>query len=673
MSYWLQSLNPEQREAVLHDHGPLLILAGAGSGKTTVLVSRTGRLLEERLTSPERICVLTFTNKAAHELKTRVVKKVGAPAKKVWTGTFHGFGLQFLKEHWKEAELPKKFGVIDANDALAILKDLMKDHVAYEKERFSMERLMAKISVLRQTGGRESALDDTIESVMAVTLWPKFMRRLRYLGVVDFEELLLRPLKLMKEHKEIQEKMRARFDFVMVDEFQDTNNVQMLLIDDLTASHRNLAVVGDDDQSIYGWRGAEVRNILDFPKRYKPCKTIRLERNYRSSGPIISLANCVIAQNKDRHAKILKPGLSDATGEMPELFVYDNENEEVEQVVAELQDFFKQGYQWKDMALLYRSNSQGGLLEGGLRRAQIPYKITGGTALFDRKEVKDVLSFIRSSLFPTEVSFRRIINLPPRGVGDKTLENIESLSGEQAFHKKALKWALENEQEKASMGIQNLFSFLEHLKERLVNDPQDAETVLVREFEHLGYRQHVFQSYRDYQVADKRWLGVLILGRILDGMFSRHGRSMNTLEKFIDAMELRDPVNDDKEEGLNEVQMMTLHACKGLEFPLVFLVGLEEELLPHARLGQDVDEERRLFYVGVTRAKKRLVLTRVKTRKRMGRVQPVAPSRFLLELEQGLYKEFSSGRPLAAGQRENMMADLMARLNAKIEAQSKEE
>ncbi len=666
MSFWLKDLNPEQKEAVLHNYGPLLILAGAGSGKTTVLVSRTGRLLENKLTSPERICVLTFTNKAAFELKSRVVKKIGSPAKKVWTGTFHGFGLQFLKEHWKEAELPKKFGVIDGNDALAILKEIMKDHSAYEKERFSMERLMAKISILRQTG-RESALDDTIESAMSLVLAPKFMTKMRHLGVVDFEELLLRPIRMMKEHPKIREKMRGRYDFLMVDEFQDTNNTQMLLIDDLTADHRNLAVVGDDDQSIYGWRGAEVRNILDFPKRYKPCQTIRLERNYRSSGSIINLANSVIANNKDRHSKVLKPGFENE-GEIPELFVYENENLEVEQIVSELEGFYKKGYQWKDIAILYRSNSQGGLIEGGLRRNQIPYKITGGTALFDRKEVKDVLAFIRSSLFPTEVSFRRIINTPPRGVGEKTLEAIEAVHEDLDFHKKARAWAESNPDEKPALGIHNLFEFLKQLKFQLVNDTKDAEEVLQRELERIGYRHFVYQSYRESHVAEKRWTGVMILGRILDGMFSRHGRSLATLEKFIEAMELRDPVNEDEGEQKNEVQMMTLHACKGLEFPLVFLVGVEEDLLPHSRLGQDVDEERRLFYVGVTRAKKHLVLTRTRFRKKMGRLQPVAPSRFLLELDAQLYKEHDTIRPLSMVQRESMVQDLLKKLSAKIES-----
>lgn len=663
MSYWLQNLNPEQRAAVSHSHGPLLILAGAGSGKTTVLVSRTGRLIADKLTTPERVCVLTFTNKAATELKHRVAKKLGDKAKKVWAGTFHGFGLQMLKENWEEAELPKKFGVIDGSDALSILKDLVRDHHAYEKERFDIEKVMEKVGIFRQTG-KETSLDDTIESAMAIVLSPKYVKKMRHLGVVDFEELLLRPLKLMQKNQVIRDKMQSRFDFVMVDEFQDTNATQMLLIDQLSARNRNIAVVGDDDQSIYGWRGAEVKNILNFPQRYKNCEVVRLERNYRSSGKILDLANSIISNNKTRHTKILKPG-KQSVGEVPEMFVYDDENMEVDQVVSELFEFQKQGYRWRDMAILYRSNSQGGLMEGGLRRAQIPYKLSGGTALFDRKEAKDALAFIRSSIFPNEVSFRRIINLPAKGIGEKTLEAIEEVPAKVDFFHKAKIWAKENSDDRAAAAVQDLFDFLDKMKTELVMSKEDAETVLTRLLTENGYRQYVGQCYRDAQAGEKRWISVMIVGRILEGMFTKYGRSMGTLEKFIELMELRDTADDDDGEK-NEVQMMTLHACKGLEFPLVFLLGLEEDLLPHARLGQDVDEERRLFYVGVTRAQKHLVLTRVRQRKRYGRLQPIAPSRFLLELGQGLIIEHDEIRPLEEGQRESMLKDLMKRLDKKI-------
>lgn len=589
---------------------------------------------------------------------------MGATADKVWAGTFHGFGLRFLKEHWKEAKLPAKFGVIDGNDAQAIVKELLRDHRAMEKEAFKIENLVARIGDLRVGGAKTNSHDETIESAMAQVLTPKYVQRLRQLGVVDFEDLLLRPLKMMNESDEIKNKLQARYDFLMVDEFQDTNSTQMLVVDQLTETHRNIAVVGDDDQSIYGWRGAEIRNILDFPKRYKNCNVIRLEQNYRSSSTILSLANAIIAANKDRHTKVLRPALNQA-GEKPELFIYENEEDEVEQLITELTELKRKGHKWRDIAILYRSNSQGGLVEGGLKRSQIPYKISGGTALFDRKEAKDVLAFLKCALYPDEVSFRRIINLPARGVGEKALEAIETFNGPHSFHEKARAWAKNNPDEKAAEGILALFTFLEDLKKQVCNSQLSSEEIFNTEFRNLGYREVVNSSCRDLKSADSRWLIVTIVGRILDGMFTRHGRTLSTLEMFVDCMSLRD-VASDSDEVKDEVQMMTLHACKGLEFPIVFLIGIEENLLPHAKLGQNADEERRLFYVGVTRAQKHLILTRVEQRKRHGRLQPAAPSRFLLELDTKLFIEHRGGRPFQPGQRESALAELMAKLNKNI-------
>jgi DNA helicase-2/ATP-dependent DNA helicase PcrA len=662
MKDWLQDLNPEQAEAVLHNDGPLLILAGAGSGKTTVLVARTGRLISEKKTTPERICVLTFTNKAATELKHRVARRLGDRAKKVWAGTFHSFGLKFLKEYWKEAGLPKKFGVIDSGDSTAILKDLAKNIKDYEKAQLNLELLANKIAWIRQHG-KEPVLDGSPEAAAAIVFAPRYQRRLRELGVVDFEELLLRPLKMMNDSTELKAKVQKRFDYIMVDEFQDTNSTQMKLVDLLSQTHGNLAVVGDDDQSIYGWRGAEIQNILQFPKRYKQCCVIRLERNYRSSETILKLANEVIANNKMRHGKVLKPGRPNP-GQLPELFVFENEENEVDETLRELQNFYKQGYTWRDMAILYRSNSQGGLMEGGLRRLQIPYKLSGGTALFDRKEAKDVLAYLRCMFYPSEVAFRRILNVPARGIGEKTLDEIELIEDGE-FFKKTKVWAQKNLQEKAGQGIIELFEFLQNLKKTLVYSSEGAEEILDREMTKLGYRHLVNQSYKDLQAAEGRWLSVVILGRILEGMFKKHGRTEDTLEMFVDSMELRDVGDDDGDNPPDEVQMMTLHACKGLEFPLVFLLGVEEDLLPHARLGQNTDEERRLFYVGITRAQKHLILSRVQQRKRYGKLQDVAPSRFLLEVDSKLYTEMIGARPLAEGQKTQMLADLLKKLDQK--------
>ncbi|MBY0386052.1 ATP-dependent helicase, partial [bacterium] len=523
--------------------------------------------------------------------------------------------------------------------------------------------LANKVAWIRQHG-KDPVLDGSAEAAASIIFAPKYERRLRELGVVDFEELLLRPLKLMKKFPELKSKIQSRFDYVMVDEFQDTNSLQMNLVDLLTQKHGNLAVVGDDDQSIYGWRGAEIQNILQFPKKYKDCRVIRLEQNYRSTESILRLANAVIEKNKTRHGKVLRPGRENP-GQLPELFVFENEEAEVDEILRELQHFYKQGYKWKEMALLYRSNSQGGLMEGGMRRMQIPYKITGGTALFDRKEAKDVLAFLRCSIYPSEVSFRRILNLPARGIGEKAIEAIELMSDSE-FYKKTKTWAQNNLQDRGAQGAIELFEFLQNLKKNLIDSQQSAEDVLDQQMNQMGYRQYVNQSYKNAQAADGRWLSVIILGRILDGMFKRHGRTLKTFEMFVDSMELRDTGEDDAAQAADEVQMMTLHACKGLEFPLVFLLGVEEDLLPHARLGQNVDEERRLFYVGVTRAQKHLILSRVQQRKRYGKLQTVAPSRFLVELDPKLYTEMTGARPLAEGQKSQMLADLLKKLDQKI-------
>lgn len=664
MTNWLSNLNPEQQEAALHNEGPLLILAGAGSGKTTVLVARTGRLISERLTSPERICVLTFTNKAANELKSRVAQRLGEHGAGVWAGTFHGFGLQILKRYWQEAELPKRFGIIDASDAQSIVKDLMRDHVSSEKERVSLDTVMSKISAIRESG-RTSGLDESVESALAETLAPKYQRRLRHLGVVDFEELLLRPLKLISENPRVREEVQKRFDFVMVDEFQDTNATQMKLVKKLVESHLNIAVVGDDDQSIYGWRGAQVENILGFPNTFKDCKVVKLVRNYRSTKSILSLANCVIANNQNRHAKALTAS-NGKEGQKPELFVYENEENEVDQLVYEIQQFRSQGHAWKDIAVLYRSNTQGGLAEGELRRARIPYSLTGGTALFDRREAKDALAFIRCSISPNELSFRRVINLPSRGIGDKTLEEIEATAPELSFFHRSRIWAKKNMEEKASESLRGFLAFLENLQTDLVTSSQTAEQVLTQKMDELGYKSFVYQSYRDKQSAERRWQCVHIVGRILDSMFTKHGRTVDTLDMFVDTMELRDPGEDSDGEAADQVQMMTLHACKGLEFPIVFLLGLEEDLLPHARLGQDIDEERRLFYVGATRAKEHLIMTRVRSRKRYGQLRPVSPSRFLLEIDPKLYEQHEGFRPVSGDERKSMVSDLLKKLEQKI-------
>lgn len=674
MHDWTQGLNPEQREAVLHTEGPLLILAGAGSGKTTVLVARTGFILESQKLNPSQICVLTFTTKAARELKHRVAARVGDRGKELCTGTFHSFGLGILRRYHSLAGLPSGFGVIDQSDSVEILKELMSNIRNSGKDAFKADRLFSMMSEWRSHGRKTARNPEDQYEVMVQVLLPKYLKRLEMLGVVDFEGLLLKPLELFKNDANVLAKERARFKHVMVDEFQDTNVTQFKLVQALTDGHRNIAVVGDDDQSIYGWRGACVSNILDFPKSFDGCRVIRLERNYRSTPAILSIANEVIAKNTARHGKILRANPDAEHGEKPEIFVYDNDDIEAEEVVSQIRHFNDKGYAFDDIAVLYRSNGQGGMIEAQLRKDQVPYAITGGTGFFDRKETKDALAYLRCALTPNEVAFRRIINAPTRGIGETTIERLNEFGAKSGlkFHVAARKWRAAGVQPNIGEHIENLFRILDGLPEALLSEPaRSVGDCLVAKLREIGYKDYLRQTCKDDASLQKRWAVLEIFGRVLDSFVERGGRTHQTLIEFVDAMELRDAGEEtDEEKKTPKVQLLTLHACKGLEFPVVIFVGCEEELIPHRTLGTDVAEERRLFYVGITRAKERLVLTRAKTRKRYGKFVPAAPSRFLLEIPVAMTASFESGfRPVGEDQRKNLMSDLFKKLEASANRQ----
>ena len=675
---WTVGLNPEQREAVLHTRGPLLILAGAGSGKTTVLVSRTGHILQYEKIKPSEICVLTFTNKAARELKHRVAAKIGPHGKDLWTGTFHSFGLRILKRYHELAGLPSGFGVIDQGDSTEILKELMGNIKNSSKESFKIDKILSTINTWRETGRRTAQNEADEYEVMAQVLLPKYIKRLEMLGVVDFEGLLLKPFELFKTQPQILEEVRSYFKHVMVDEFQDTNVTQFKLVQALVSGHGNIAVVGDDDQSIYGWRGACVSNILDFPKSFDGCKVIRLERNYRSTPAILSIANEVIAKNTTRHGKVLRSDPKAEHGDRPEVFVYENDDIESEEVATHINYFIGKGYSHGDIAVLYRSNGQGGLIEAQLRRAQIPYAITGGTGFFDRKETKDALAYLRSSLSPNEIAFRRIINAPPRGIGETTIERIDTHGKALGFkfHVAARKWKMAGIGEKIGEHIDGLFKLLDQLPDIILRgDPtKSVGDLFLAKLREIGYKDYLRQTCKDDMALGKKWAILEIFTRVLDSFIERGGRTEKSLIEFVDAMELRDTESEEEaEKAKAKVQLLTLHSCKGLEFPIVIFIGCEEDLIPHRTLGSDVAEERRLFYVGVTRAKQRLVLTRAKLRKRYGKWIPVAPSRFLLEIPTAMLTSFDTGfRPATETERKNMMAELFKKLEVNASLQKLE-
>jgi DNA helicase-2/ATP-dependent DNA helicase PcrA len=672
-SPWHRGLNPEQIQAVDHNYGALLILAGAGSGKTTVLVARTGRLIYDRVVSADQALVLTFTNKAARELKHRVHARLGDLSKGLWAGTFHSFGLQILRKHSAKVGLPAQFAVLDQNDGQALVRELMKEIKITGKDKFDLATILELINTRRVKGRfSQEAFDEYHE--MAEVLFPKYIKKLEVLGAVDFEGLLLKPVELFQEQPDVLARYQEQFQQVMVDEFQDTNSTQMKLIDFLIRSHRNITVVGDDDQSIYGWRGAEVQNILQFPKQYAPCEVIRLERNYRSTPQILDLANLVISHNKTRHGKVLKSEGASERMEVPELFVIDNEDEESDLVLAEIHRHVDQGGRLAEVAVLYRSNSQGGLIESVLRQNRIDYSVSGSTAFFDRKEIKDILAYLRCAIFPNDVSLRRIINVPTRGIGDSSVEKLNHFATAQAcsFLVACKQWKVVGLPERVGGSLDQCLDLFALMPERIMQGDQCGANLLLL-LREMGYRDYLYQSSPSSEAGERKWQIVEIFARVLDSFVAKGGASLKTLGEFIDAMELRDTEEDDEERSANKVQLMTLHAAKGLEFPLVLLLGVEEDLLPHKSLGSNVDEERRLFYVGLTRAKSQLVLTRCRTRKRYGEQRSVSPSRFLLEIlkaqesrKSSLIRSYENGaRPVTVDQRQKLVGDFLSQLQNK--------
>lgn len=665
MSRWTENLNEEQQIAVLHDYGPMLILAGAGSGKTTTLVARTGRLIDEGVANPENICVLTFTNKAAKELKNRVSKRLPS-SDKLWTGTFHSFGVRTIRTYYKQLGLPKYFGIMDQQDSIGLIREILKDFNLQSKDKFDADVLLSQLSRWRETG-RVSAEGEGDYDVVAEWLLPKYERKKEILGVVDFDDLILKVIELYKRHPDALAKDQRQFQQLMVDEFQDTNIGQMKLVDMLSNGHGNLSVVGDDDQSIYGWRGAEVQNILNFPKKYKNTQVIRLEKNYRSTPQILSFANESISKNKDRYNKVLKNPTSDmAIGSLPEVFCFETDIEEIDGVIREIGSFKEKGFKNKQIAILYRANAQGAFLEASLRQKNIPYKLSGGTSFLERKEIKDILCYVKCAFRPNDIDFRRIFNTPARGLGDTTVERLVEKSKElnSTFYKCSLNWMATEIAPKTGQSIDALHAFLKQLKQELLNSPESPGTVLLRKMDETGYRSLLRDISKDAISANKRWGIVEVFCRSLDKSIERNGRTLEGFHNFLLALELKDNEDDEKEKEKDEVQLLTLHACKGLEFPCVILMGIEEDILPHKRLGQDVTEERRLFYVGVTRAQVNLILTYSKKRQIHGKWANRVPSRFLEEINSDLFIRYWNGyRPVSSSERIRMLSDLRSKLS----------
>lgn len=637
MSDTLQGLNKEQALAVQTTDGPMLILAGAGSGKTKVLTCRIAHLLQQGV-APYRILAITFTNKAAAEMRERVDRMAGEAAKDVWLFTFHAFCARLLRRDIDKLEgYGNNFAIYDTSDAQNVVKQVLKE-MNLDEKRFQPAGLCARISSaknqLLSPIDYAKAANDFYEE-KAAQIYASYQEKLRQNNALDFDDLLLLTVQLLQENTEVREKYQDKFQYIMVDEYQDTNHVQYLLTKLLAGKHRNICVVGDADQSIYGWRGADIQNILDFEKDYPDAKLIKLEQNYRSTQVILDAANAVIENNTGRKPKNL--WTDNGTGREITYFQAMDERDEARFVIEQLQRLQQEeNLRLGDMAVLYRTNTQSRVFEEMLIKSGISYNMVGGTKFYERKEIKDILAYLRVIFNPNDsLSLLRIINVPRRGIGDATLGRLQAYAAENGLH---LFEVLSNAA--AVPGLNSRFvGKLDELSGIIFELMGEAEEVPVKQLiedvmQRTGYLEELQLSKN---VQDQSRVDNLMELLSVAEDFAKGGEE-NTLENFLANVALVSDI-DDAELGEDAVTLMTLHSAKGLEFPVVFLAGMEEGIFPHARTLMDeeeIEEERRLCYVGITRAEKYLFMSNARMRTIYGHTVSYPPSRFLQEVPRGL-------------------------------------
>lgn len=632
-------LNPQQAEAVINTEGPMLIMAGAGSGKTKVLTCRVANLLQKGV-RPYRILAITFTNKAAAEMRERVNNMSGPAAKDVWLFTFHAFCARFLRmEIDKLPGYGGNFAIYDTADSQNLIKQILKE-MNLDDKRFQPSGILSRISnaknALQDAEAFARQAGDFYEQKVA-DIYSRYEQKLQLNNALDFDDLLMLSIKLLQENKEVREKYQDRFDYLLVDEYQDTNHAQYLLTKFLTAKHRNICVVGDADQSIYGWRGADIQNILDFEKDYPDAKVIKLEQNYRSTQIILDAANAVIENNTGRKPKNL--WTENKSGADIIYFQAVDERDEARFVIEQLQNLQRtENKKLGDMAILYRTNTQSRIFEEMLIKSGISYNMVGGLKFYERKEIKDIIAYLRVIFNPADsLSLLRIINVPKRGIGDASLAKIQAYA---AANNVSLFEAVSNAA--AIDGLSSRFvSKLDDLAGiifELMNLANEApvEDLIDRVLRDTGYLEEL-ENERTPQ-AQSRIDNLHELISVAQEFAA--SEEENNLENFLAHVALVSDI-DDTELGEDAITLMTLHSSKGLEFPVVFLVGMEEGLFPHARTLMDeteIEEERRLCYVGITRAKEKLFLSSTKMRTIYGNTVTYPPSRFLQEIPARLVK-----------------------------------
>ena len=650
----LARLNPAQREAVLHYEGPLLVIAGAGSGKTRVLTTRIARLVEHHGVDPSRILAVTFTNKAAGEMRERIARLVKVDLKGMWCGTFHAIGARMLRAHAARVGRTPSFTIYDEDDTLGLVKRVM-ERVGVSPKQWTPRSIVSLISdaknaLVTPAEYQQVAMDPLSRAAAAV--YVELEGALRSANAVTFDDLLVLPVQILRENPDILERYSQKFQFILVDEYQDTNRAQFQFIKLLGKGHGNVSVVGDDDQSIYGWRGADIRNILDFEKEFASAKVVRLEENYRSTPKILEVANAAISANISRRGKTLRatrPG-----GEQVTLYATLDERDEADMVVDEIrsrQSLEKR--ELRDFAVLYRTNSQSRAIEDSLRKNAMPYRIVGAVRFYDRREIRDLMSYLKLIANPNDdEAFRRAVSVPRRKLGDTTIEALSEI----ARRSKISMLAAASQTELLSgmrgaqqAGLAEFASLIHRMRERAKEASVDE---LLRELVDAI-------RYGDYLVADSpetardrsENVSALIDGAAETVVEEGGEVGLTPLDHFLQRAMLVAGV-DTLDPNADAVTLMTLHNAKGLEFPVVFITGLEDGLFPLSQSFDDPDkleEERRLFYVGITRAENKLFMSFAETRRRNGELMMSIKSRFLKEIPAGMLEEKRTIKVRASG------------------------
>lgn len=645
----LAHLNPEQREAAAHIDGPLLILAGAGSGKTRVIVHRIAYLLEQGF-DPSSILAVSFTNRAVREMEERVAHMINNPkqVKKLTLSTFHSLGVKILRRDLARLGYPKKFAIYDAGDQLALIRRSMKQAKVSEKEVDPQSLLL----LISQAKNKFEEPEDQRDPMFA-EVYAGYERSMRSCGAVDFDDLIRLPVKMLREEKAVHKYWAGRFKQIMIDEYQDTNRAQLLMVQELASIHKNLCVVGDDDQSIYGWRGSDVENIRQFSRQYSDTKVVMLTQNYRCSANILEAANKVIEKGKGRYAK--KLWTQSESGSKLQLAVQETEDQEAHFVVDHLYKLKHEfDLSWKDISIMYRTNAQSRAFEEQLRNDRIPYKLVGGQTFFERKEIRDLIAYLRIINTPSdEIAVRRIINYPTRGIGDTTIDRLAKYATlhQITFYEACTQ--VESNQEIGSLQQRAVMGFVELMSDfrRQHNEGTLSLQELINSMiSQLRLKNAMYKEYDDLNEAKRR---IDNMSSLVNAVSQYEERFPNpSLDDYLERVMLDQRLDDkkDKEQDDDAVTMITLHGAKGLEFPVVYLVGFEEGFMPYYRPREacNVEEERRLCYVGITRAKKRLIITRAKERKRFGRKMEREPSRFLSDIPRSLVEYIDGSTPVAA-------------------------